>query len=141
MEAIFSEPSKNDYDELARRWISIGNLIREEYGYEICQKLTDLVYIQKVIDDDLIDFQNWYSLECLGVVLGRVLAKNVEGLDWWTVEDSFGRSLVIRYLESSLQIGVLQMLGKRLCDGDEVDVKWFYNWIISRVDELRNEVD
>lgn len=57
-------------------------LIEEEYGYEICQSLEDLEYLQKVIDDELIDFKDWYSLECLGVVLGRVIAKNNANIDW-----------------------------------------------------------
>ncbi len=141
MKTNFSEPTKDDYRDLAKRWVSISNLVKEEYGYEICQSLKDLEYIQKVIDDELIDFQNWYALECLGVVFGRVLANNNEDLDWWVVEDSYGRNLIIRYLDTSLQFGVMQMLGKRLSEGSKVDVMWFYNRILNELDELKDKVD
>lgn len=141
MKPIFTEPTKEDYRELAKYWMSIGNLIKEEYNYDINQSLVDLEFLQKVIDDDLIDFKKWYSLECLGVVLGRVLTKNVDGLDWWVVEDSYGRSLIIRYLESSLQYGVMTMLGKRLFENQEVCVKSFYEMIIRNLDEVKDKVD
>jgi len=83
MEAIFSAPSKEDYTDLGEKWLSMQDLVQDEYGYELCQSFDDLDYLQKVIDDELIDFKNWYALECLGVAFGRVIAKNNETLDWW----------------------------------------------------------
>ena len=116
-------------------------LIEEEYGYELCQSLEDLEYLQKVIDDELIDFKDWYSLECLGVVLGRVIAKNNANIDWWTVEDSYGRDVVLRYKESTLRFAIKHILGKRLYKGVAVDVKWFHDKILSDFEEIKTKAD
>jgi Domain of unknown function (DUF3806) len=97
MRAEFFEPSDDDYTALAKRWLSISNLVKEDYGYELDQSLDDLGYLQKVIDDSSIDAQNRYATECLGIAFGRVLASNEEGMDWWAVVDDYGRGLVIRY--------------------------------------------
>ncbi len=140
-EAVFFEPSDNDYKDLAQKWLSARKLVLEEYDYKLSQYEMDLVYIQKAIDDVLIDFQNDYALECLGVAFGRVLAKNIEGLDWWVVEDEFGRDIIMRYKETSLWFNVIAMLGKRLSKGSKTDVKWFYNKTKDSLNELKDKAD
>jgi hypothetical protein len=140
-EAVFFEPTENDYKDLARKWLSARKLVLEEYDYELSQSEKDLVYIQKAIDDELIDFQNDYALECFGVAFGRVLAKNIDGLDWWVVEDEFGRDIIIRYKETSLRFNVIAMLGKRLSKGYKADVIWFYNKTIESLNELKDKAD
>ena len=140
-QAVFFEPTENDYQDLARKWVSARNLIFEKYDYELNQSEMDLDYIQKAIDDQLIDFQNDYALECLGVAFGRVFAKNINGLDWWVVEDEFDRDIIMRYKETSLRFNVIYMLGKRLSEGSEVDVKWFYNKTLGQFNELKDTVD
>ena len=139
--STFSVPNDNDYQELGSRWVSARNLIQDEYGYEICQSLEDIGYLQRVIDDELIDFQNAYALECLDVVLGRVLAHNVDGLDWWIVDDEYGRDSVIRYGETTLQFNVLHLLGKRLSSGESVDAKSMYQWVVDKTEELKGQFE
>jgi hypothetical protein len=138
---VFYEPTENDYQDLARKWLSARNLVFEEYDYELNQSEMDLDYIQKVIDDQLIDFQNDYALECLGVAFGRVFAKNIDGLDWWVVEDEFGRDIIMRYKKTSLRFNIIYMLGKRLSEGSNVDVNWFYNETLAQLSELKDKVD
>lgn len=140
-QTVFFEPTDNEYKDLARKWLSVRTLIFEEYNYELNQSETDLDYIQRAIDVELIDFKNNYALECLGVAFGRVFAKNIDGLDWWVVEDEFGREIIMRYKETSLRINVIYMLGKRLSKGVNVDVKWFYNKTLAEVNELKDNLD
>jgi hypothetical protein len=140
MSARFFEPSDDDYTALARRWLSITNLVREDYGYELDQSLEDLGYLQRVISDGSIDPQDRYATECLGVAFGRVLATNEEGLDWWVVEDDYGRHIVIRYKQTSLQIDAMHMIEKRLEDGTRVDVRELYDSLMGKVTEIKDEV-
>lgn len=140
-QTAFFEPTDMDYQDLARKWLSAKNLIFKEYNYELNQSEMDLEYIQKAIDDELIDFQNDYALECLGVAFGRVFAKNIDGLDWWVVEDEFGRDIIMRYKKTSLRFNVIYMLGKRLSKGSKADVRWFYNRTLARLNELKHKVD
>ena len=141
MSAEFFEPSDDDYTALAKRWLSISNLVKEDYGYELNQSIGDLEYLQKVIDDDLIDAQNRYATESLGVAFGRVLASNETGMDWWVVVDDFGRDIVIRYKDTTLQLDAMHMIGKRLEDGVRVNVRELYDGLMEKVHEVKNEVD
>lgn len=141
MKAKFSAPTNNDNTDIALKLLAMQKLIKEEYGYELCQSLDDLSYLQKVIDDKLIDSQDWYSLECLGVVFGRVMVNNNSGLDWWAVEDKYGRDVVIRYKETTLQISIKQILGKRLHKGDSVNVKSFYDSLLSDFEDIKLKVE
>ena len=141
MSAKFFEPSNDDYTALAKRWLSISNLVKEDYGYELNQSINDLEYLQKVIDDGSIDAQNRYATECLGVAFGRVLASNEEGMDWWVVVDDFGRDIVIRYKDTTLQLDAMHMIGKRVEDGVQVDVRELYDGLMERVKEVKDEID
>jgi hypothetical protein len=139
MSAEFLEPSSDDYTSLAKCWLSVSNLIKEDYGYELNQSIDDLRYLQKVIDDGSIDSQDRYATECIGVAFGRVLATNEEGMDWWAVVDDYGRDLVIRYKHTSLQIDAMHMIGKRLEDGVRVDVRELYDSLMDSVSEIKDE--
>jgi len=141
MSAEFFEPSNDDYTALAKRWLSISNLVKEDYGYQLDQSIEDLGYLQKVIDDGSIDAQNRYATECLGIAFGRVLASNEEGMDWWVVVDDFGRDIVIRYKDTTLQLDAMHMIGKRLEDGIQVDVRELYDGLMEKVKEVKNEAD
>ena len=141
MNAEFFEPSDDDYISLAKRWLSISNLVKEDYGYELNQSIDDLVYLQRVIDGSTIEAQNRYATECLGVAFGRVLASNEEGMDWWAVVDDYGRGLVIRFKRTSLQIDAMHMIGKRLEEGIRVDVRKLYDSVMAKVTEIKDKVD
>jgi hypothetical protein len=141
MSAKFFELSEDDYKALAQRWVSISNLVKEDYGYELNQSIEDLGYLQKVIDDGSIDAKNRYAAESLGVAFGRVLASNQEGMDWWTVVDDYGRGVVIRYKHTTLQIDAMHMIGKRLENGVPVNVRRLYNSVMDTVSKVKGEVD
>lgn len=55
--------------------------------------------------------------------MGRVLARNEDGMDWWVKVDDDGRDLVTRYEKTSLQISARDFLTKHLEGGEPVDVR------------------
>ena len=140
MDAEFFEPSEDDYKTLAQRWVSISSLVRTDYGYVLDQSMEDLDYLQKVIDDGRIDAQDPFTMDCLGVAFGRVMATNEEGMDWWVVVDDYGRDLVIRYRETSLQLDAIHMIGKRMADGVRVDVRELYEGVMTDGAEVKGDV-
>ena len=140
MKPEFFEPSEEDYTALARRWLSISNLIQEDYGYKLDQSMADLGYLQRVIDDDTVDVHDRFAMESLGVAFGRVMATQEEGMDWWVVVDDYGRDLVIRYRETSLQLDAMHLIGKRLEDGTRVDVRELYDGMMAYVREIKDTV-
>jgi hypothetical protein len=140
MDAEFFEPSKDDCRTLAQRWVSVSGLVRADYGYVLDQSMTDLDYLQRVIDDGRIDVEDALTMDCLGVAFARVMATNEEGMDWWVVVDDYGRDLVLRYRETSLQLDAMHMIGKQMADGGRVDVRALYAAVMNYVAEVKCEL-
>ena len=121
MEPRFSPPTLEDTKRLASQWLSASKLAEEEFSRPLDQSQADLATIQRLLDDDVVD-RGKYSLQCLGVALGRVMIRNIQGLDWWMVEDEFGRDSCLRYLDTTIQVNPLTMISKRVERGETVDV-------------------
>ncbi|MEM6884526.1 MAG: DUF3806 domain-containing protein [Verrucomicrobiota bacterium] len=139
MEQTFTEPSEEEYTQLAKMWMAAESLIKEEYSYSLGQTPEDLIYLQKVIDDDLLGNDNEYGFYCLGTALGRLLANSVEGLDWWSVEDEYGKDTIIRYLDTSFSVNVIPLIWRRVIEEPVTDINSLYTWILDQKDEYINE--
>lgn len=122
----FSLPNDDDYSQLAEQWVAVTNLIEEEYGVPVDQSESAIELLQRVLDDDLVG-DNEYGLQCLGVALGRIMATNIVGLDWWIIDDEYGRDPCLRYNETTFQSNPITMISKRVLDGIKVDVRSLYD--------------
>ena len=100
----------------------------------------DLDYLQRVLDEDEVD-SSTYARQCLGVALGRVMAKNIDGLDWWIVQDEYGRDPCLRYGHTTLQINPLTMISKRLESGEIVSVRDLYRRTIETIASQKDAID
>lgn len=134
-------PTEEDVDRLARQWLVAVRLVEEHTGESLDQSTADLARLQRLLDLGLLTADRTWELQCLGVAMGRVLARNVPGLDWAIVEDECGRDPTIRFRESSLRINVLTMISKRVEAGKPVSVAEMYEWIRRRVEELEGQVE
>ena len=140
MTATFSVPTEEDTRRLASQWLSMSRLVEGVLGHALTQELTDLDDLQSVIDQDEVD-SSAYARQCLGVVLGRVMAKHIDGLDWWIVEDEYGRDPCLRYKHTTLQINPLTMISKRLERGEHVSVRRLYQHTVEFLAERKGSVD
>lgn len=139
MSATFLVPTDDDLREIAKRWLGVSNLVKEEYGEELDLSEASLGLIQRVIDDSLLDPTNTYGLQCLGAAFGRIFCKNNEGYDWWIVDDEYGRDPCVRYKETTIQLNVLTMISKRIEDGEHVDAVDMYQKTIETLDQILAE--
>ncbi len=121
----FSPPTEDDYGRLASQWLSVVNLVEEEYGVSLDQSEASLTLLQRILDDDLVGTGE-YGLQCLGVALGRIMAHCNKDLNWWVVEDEFGRDLCIRYQRSTFRLNPITMISKRILRDEAVDVAELY---------------
>lgn len=137
MEPRFSPPSPEETKQLASQWLSVSRLAEVEWSRPLDQSLEDLAAIQRLLDDDVVD-RGTYALQCLGVALGRVMIRNIQGLDWWMVQDEFGRDPCLRYLETTIQINPLTMISKRVERGEEVDVKLLFEQSKATLGEMKH---
>jgi Domain of unknown function (DUF3806) len=140
MPPTFSPPTEEDTKRLASQWMSVSRLVEEVCGRGLTQAVEDLDYLQRVLDEDEID-SSTYARQCLGVALGRVMTKNIDGLDWWIVQDEYGRDPCLRYRHTTLQINPLTMISKRLERGELVSVRELYRRTIEAIASRKDAID
>lgn len=140
MPTSFSAPDEEQLTELARKWAAVERLVQAEYGVALTLDVSTLDVIQRLLDDDVID-RGAYALQCLGCVLGRVMARNIPGLDWAAIEDETESSICLRYADTTLCIHPLTMISKRLERGEAVNMRGLYEHTASKIEELANDVD
>jgi hypothetical protein len=132
MAPTFSPPLEDDTRRLASQWLSVSRLVEVVCGHALTQELTDLDDLQRLLEQDEVD-SSTYARQCLGIALGRVMAKNINGLDWWIVEDEYGRDPCLRYEHTTLQINPLTMISKRLERGERVSVRELYELTVEAI--------
>jgi hypothetical protein len=113
--------------------------VNEEYGASLTTDVTTLALLQRVLDDDIVDPA--YGAQCLGAVVGRVMAANIPGLEWALAEDDEGADVCLRYADTSLCVFPIRMISKRLEGGEAVDVRNLYDETKTSVSKLANDVD
>ncbi|ARZ74956.1 hypothetical protein CCR98_12460 [Stenotrophomonas sp. WZN-1] len=95
--------------------------------------------LQRVVDAELIDRDDGDGWEALGVAFGDTLAQRVPGLAWMQVTDAWGIDAVLRYADSSLQIGASTLLLKRVEQGEVIDIAhllaWLEEFVATRADD------
>lgn len=139
---MITAPTADDIDRLAKQWLVADRYVQEQCGgARLHRTEADLQLLQRVIDAQVIAPTQTYELQCLGIALGRVLAANVEGLDWAIVDDEYGRDPTIRYRQTTLQLNVLTVISKRVEKGEPVDVQQMYSGLCGKVSALKAGVD
>jgi len=134
-------PAGDDLSRIAEQWDVADRLVREHVGQGLDRSLRDIDRLQKLLERGVVTGAQTYELQCLGIALGQVLARNVTGLDWAVIEDEYGRDPTIRYRDTSFQINVLTMISKRVESGQQVDVQGMYEWVRAQLKTLGTEVD
>lgn len=95
--------------------------------------------LQRVVDAELIENDDCEGWEALGVAFGDTLAQRVPGMAWMQVTDAWGIDAVLRYADSSLQIGASTLLLKRVEQGQIIDIAhllaWLEEFVATRADD------
>lgn len=137
-----SAPDEADVDALARQSIRAQDIVAEcAPGRTLGTSLGDVALLQQVLDAGHLTKDQRYDLQCLGIAFGRILASNLDGLDWAIIEDEYGRDPTLRYRDTSLVFGVLTMISKRAEAGEIPDLRALFEWVGVKLVELKGEVD
>lgn len=139
---MLEEPAADDLDRIAAQWIVAAELVGEHLGgTELDQSPDDLERIQALLDAGVLSAADTYELQCLGIALGRVLVRNIPGLDWAVIDDEYGRDPTIRLRKTSLQINVLTQISSRVERGAGFRVRDLYDSALEAVRRLADRVD
>jgi hypothetical protein len=140
MPQVIEEPGDDDIERLARQLHVAETLIHELTGSDLSESADDLRLLQAVIDAGAVRTDQTYELQCLGVVLGRLLVLAIPGLDWAMVEDEYGRDAALRFEETPILLFPLTMISKRVENGQDVDVRALFDGVSEHVSRLRVEL-
>jgi hypothetical protein len=132
-------PEDEDISRLAKQCLIAEGLVHDLLGETLDQTPRDLRRIQDVLNTGRCT--DTFELQCLGIAFGRVLAKNVSGLDWAIADDEYGHDPTIRFAQTTLQFNVLTMISKRVERGESVNVQDLYDSMLLKLSELKKEVD
>jgi hypothetical protein len=141
MEQRVSDPTPDDLQDLARRFLVVDALVREHLGRPLARDTTDLTALQELLDLGVLGPERTIELQCLGIVFGMILADAVEGMDWAIVEDEIGRDPALRFAGTSLLVFPMTMLSKRVEEGEEVRVVELFGRICASLEELKLRAD
>ena len=93
----------------------------------------DLRLIDAALHSGRIGPEDTQILEALGMAFGQVFATEVDGYDWWTIEDGFGRDPCLRYRDTHLTLFPRTLLSKRVEDGEPIDVPRLFELLAEEV--------
>lgn len=111
---------------LAQQRTRIDEILRDNYARSFRGNASDIRLLQRLIDDQVIAKTDTQSLQALGVILGDIYAKEVEGLAWGVYEDELGRSHAVCAVNTKECLFVTTMLSRRIEVGVKPDVKRVY---------------
>ena len=143
-----SQPADAIFEPIPADLLATMHSLRAQLGERIANQFpgsaltgtaADIGLLQQVVDSQTLAGSDVQAWEAMGIALGDVLANQVPGLAWVLVSDQFGVDPVLRYQQSSLQIGVVSMLLKRAEQGEEIDVEHLASWLKQFIETKSHE--
>ena len=131
---------RGNVDRTAPLRAHVEELARAHVGRGFAGDDTDLWVLQAILDANVLAPSDVDELESLGAVLGDRLLEAMDGFTWAIVEDEYGRDPVIRYRETSLALSPLNMISKRIEDGEAVDVVNLFRLLIVETLKICNQI-
>ncbi|MEQ1565177.1 MAG: DUF3806 domain-containing protein [Myxococcota bacterium] len=136
--------SAPDADELARmeaRRASVHAYLAPESRASLETPAGKLGLIRALLAAGVFRPAQTAELQSLGIVLGDALVQHVEGGEWVTVEDEYGRDPAVRIRGTTVLLFPLTMISKRVEAGEPVDVFALFNGLLDHIDDLRTRAD
>jgi hypothetical protein len=132
-------PERAEIRRLASQVVVVHELAKEHLGRALEEDDTDVEALQELLDRSVLERDQTYELQCLGVVLGERLVKTVPGLAWCVVEDETGADIALRLRETSELLFPLAMIAKGVEAGGKVDVRAILDGARAKVEGLAGQ--
>lgn len=138
-EAEISDFSWMDRNHMAQQVQKVDDLARQRVGSQIREDKSDLETLQRIVDRDLVPQDDRLLMQAMGAVLGNVMAKEVDELEWKVYEDEEGRSRALCVEGTDECLFPITMLSRRMTVGLKPDVKKIYQDAMEMVEPLLPE--
>lgn len=138
-EVEISDFSWMDRNHMAQQIQKVDDLARQRVGSQIREDKSDLDTLQRIIDRDLVPQDDRLLMQAMGAVLGNVMVKEVDELEWKVYEDEKGRSRALCVEGTEQCLFPITMLSRRMSVGLKPDVKKIYRDAMEMVEPLLPE--
>jgi hypothetical protein len=99
-------------------------------GKRLKKSKEDFVILQAIVDMKLLNKQQTWELQALGVCFGDALVDYIPGLKWSLITDEYGTDPTLQFKDTTTQFNALTMLSKRIEDGRDIDVVHLAKWLV-----------
>ena len=122
--------------EFDRQRAYVSSLVAKHLpAKKLTQTKADFEILQSLVDLRVVPKDKTWELQALGVVFSDALAGTIPGLAWAEVTDKYGTDPTLRYNATSVQVNALDMIAKRVRNGDKVDIAALAAWVERSVSE------
>lgn len=118
----------------------LGERIARQFpGASLSGTGADFALLQQMVASQTLEDSDVQAWEAMGIALGDALLAQVPGLAWALVSDEYGVDPVLRYRQTTLQIGVTGLLLKRVRQGEPIDVEHIAHWLKEFIETQSHE--
>ena len=136
-QSIVEPLTNSDIRKLDRQRDYVDGLARRHVGAPPSGgAIGDLYILQSIVDDRVLEKDQTYELQALGVVLGDVLAEQLD-LEWVIVDDAYGRTRALQFGSRDDVFFPVTMISKRYEADIQVDVDALFRKVEAEVERLR----
>jgi hypothetical protein len=139
---LFRPLDAQEAEQLNRERLLVCQVAARELGLnDWSMDRSGLAQLQALIDRGLVQSDNLLLARGLGVVLGDALTCEMDDMDWHMVTDDWGTDPVVRYANTTIQVGARDMVLKRLEDGREVDLVHLLDGVVEHLQPMIDSGD
>ncbi|WP_370682437.1 DUF3806 domain-containing protein [Comamonas sp. GB3 AK4-5] len=140
--AVFRPLNAQELEQLDRERLLVCQVAARELGLmDWSMDRSGLAQLQGLLDRGLVQPDNLLLAQGLGVVLGDALTCEMDDMDWHMVTDDWGTDPVVRYRETTIQVGARGMVIKRLEDGRAVDLVHLLDGVVEHLQPMIDSGD
>ena len=140
MEADFQPLPASMLEHMQSRRALLHTRVAHHFpDHELSHTAADFDLLQRIVDAGILAAEDVADWEAMGIAFGDGLTTLVPGLAWAQVTDQFGTDAVLRYRQTSLQIGVVTMLLKRAEEDEAIDIAHMAQWLQAFIEEKAHE--
>lgn len=123
-EAAITELGWMDKSKMDKELSALSELTQTKLGAPIRSDLSDLITMQRLIDENIVAQNDYGTQQAMGVALGNlILADFPNTFEWKIYEDEIGRSRALCVKKTSECLFPITMLSRRMEVGSKPDVK------------------
>jgi hypothetical protein len=126
----FSQLPPRLAEEMDRQRAFVSTLVAKNFpGKRLTKNSNDFEILQRIVDKKLVQKNQSWELQALGICFGDALINYIPGLKWSLVSDAYGTDPTLQYKETTTQFNAPSMISKRVEDGQAVEVTYLADYL------------